>query len=534
MAVSFWGRWARLLIILGAALLVGCDFIDDDDDDNTAPVAVITVADADNNFLGSVIILDGSRSFDKHLDSLTYAWTLLTRPDGSAAELVDPFDAVASLTPDVPGVYEVELVVNDSLLDSEPATEALTVVIPPPMVTIATPEDYEVYGNEVTRVQFIGGVTPTDAVVTVNGELATNEAGSWITWVDVVEGENLVQVTATNEAGEGSVEQTVVISTADTPVVVITSHTGGFIDGPQLELAESPRDPDTGELTGTVEIEVSGIVKLPVPFPPPILQFQPPTVWVNGMPATSVKRALLHPGCLFGIGLNLTACYRFTGIIDAEPLKRLTIEVEAIDTNVASAPSGTASVSGNVDYCIKLASDGKAFYQADAGGRQNNRCHEIDGCSVYKETDDGVIIEAPFRNDPAKGLAVASLVTIPQNRNLRSTEFGSGVVPATEFYIHGNKPARSLPCNLHDQCYQTAGSSQADCDLYKMLVGTTNVCMAAYPFFCPILQIGPNCVDWAAEKRKCFRASNIYYLGDVVLGSESHEERQHEYTYVED
>ncbi len=72
--------------------------------------------------LGEVLSLVGSASFDPDGDPLSYGWSLTSRPGGSTADIVDPDLEVASFTPDVDGVWYVDLIVTDGQVDSEPCT----------------------------------------------------------------------------------------------------------------------------------------------------------------------------------------------------------------------------------------------------------------------------------------------------------------------------------------------------------------------------------------------------------------------------
>ena len=90
---------------------------------NQAPVA-----DAGADELVEVdesVVLDGLGSSDADVDALTYFWTIVSAPSGSAAVLVGANSATPSLTPDVDGEYVVELLVNDGYADSE--TDAVTI-----------------------------------------------------------------------------------------------------------------------------------------------------------------------------------------------------------------------------------------------------------------------------------------------------------------------------------------------------------------------------------------------------------------------
>ena len=86
---------------------------------NTVPVSN---AGADQNVLiGDIVTLDGSASSDADGDTLSYMWTL-TVPSGSQARLSDDTAVNPTFTPDVVGVYEVQLVVNDGTVSSTPDT----------------------------------------------------------------------------------------------------------------------------------------------------------------------------------------------------------------------------------------------------------------------------------------------------------------------------------------------------------------------------------------------------------------------------
>lgn len=68
--------------------------------------------------VGELVSLDGSESSDEDGDSLTYAWTLRSVPDGSDASLTNADSSTPNITPDVAGNYLVALTVNDGTDDS--------------------------------------------------------------------------------------------------------------------------------------------------------------------------------------------------------------------------------------------------------------------------------------------------------------------------------------------------------------------------------------------------------------------------------
>jgi len=91
--------------------------------ENTPPVAAAgedqTVA------TGDTVTLDGSGSADADGDSLTYAWSLITMPEGSTASLTGAATASPSFVADLAGTYEAQLVVNDGIEDSAPDTVSI-------------------------------------------------------------------------------------------------------------------------------------------------------------------------------------------------------------------------------------------------------------------------------------------------------------------------------------------------------------------------------------------------------------------------
>lgn len=87
---------------------------------NAAPVA--NAGAAQSVTTGTLVTLDGSASSDANGDALTYAWTLSSKPAGSAAALPDATSARPTFTADVAGTYVATLSVSDGHLSSTPAT----------------------------------------------------------------------------------------------------------------------------------------------------------------------------------------------------------------------------------------------------------------------------------------------------------------------------------------------------------------------------------------------------------------------------
>ena len=92
---------------------------------NAGPNAAVLV--------GQTVMLDGGGSQDPDGDILTFAWTFIDLPVGSLATLDDPTSQTPNFMVDKPGTYRVQLVVNDSALDSTPDTADITTDNSPPV-----------------------------------------------------------------------------------------------------------------------------------------------------------------------------------------------------------------------------------------------------------------------------------------------------------------------------------------------------------------------------------------------------------------
>lgn len=82
---------------------------------------------AQNVSTGSIVTLNGSESSADAGRTLSYSWTITTKPTGSTVTLVGANSAKPTLSPDIPGIYVVSLVVNDGRVDSSPAAVTITV-----------------------------------------------------------------------------------------------------------------------------------------------------------------------------------------------------------------------------------------------------------------------------------------------------------------------------------------------------------------------------------------------------------------------
>jgi len=142
--------------------------------------------------------LDGGGSGDPDGDALDYAWSLLERPAGSSADLMEEGTVSPRLECDEVGEYVCELMVDDSVLQSEPDT-VIVELCPTPSVTPVVStigSGLQVRGWSTLGTDDHDGVTvriesddPTRALVAA----ATNEPGDSFVDLFVPPGETVLE-----------------------------------------------------------------------------------------------------------------------------------------------------------------------------------------------------------------------------------------------------------------------------------------------------------------------------------------------------
>ena len=91
---------------------------------NVAPTA--NPGPSQNVLVGTVVNMDGSASKDSDGGTLTFKWTLIGKPIGSAATLTNPGYPNPKFTADLAGNYVLSLVVNDGKIDSAVTSVSVT------------------------------------------------------------------------------------------------------------------------------------------------------------------------------------------------------------------------------------------------------------------------------------------------------------------------------------------------------------------------------------------------------------------------
>jgi hypothetical protein len=157
--------WAVLLVVAATFGVNGCGNVNDVAVTNDAPVANAG-PDLGSIISGTVITLSGSASTDSNGDPLTYSWTFLSKPAGSAAVLKNPTSVTPSFTVDRSGDYVVQLIVNDGAVDSAPDSAIFSTNNVAPVAN-AGPDQ--------------GGIAP-GSFVTLDGSASTDGDGDPLTY----------------------------------------------------------------------------------------------------------------------------------------------------------------------------------------------------------------------------------------------------------------------------------------------------------------------------------------------------------------
>ncbi len=133
----------------------------------TGRVAPLADAGVDQTVLaGSTVLLTGAGSSDPDGDSLTYRWTLTYRPAASGATLTNATSIGPSFVADAPGLYIVELIVDNGQESSAPDTVVVSTTNSAP-VAIAT---------------FTPANPPANALVTLDGTQSHDADGQAVTY----------------------------------------------------------------------------------------------------------------------------------------------------------------------------------------------------------------------------------------------------------------------------------------------------------------------------------------------------------------
>jgi hypothetical protein len=185
--------------------------------------------------LHSVVVLQGSGTDPQNLP-LTFQWSIVSAPTGSTATLSNSATPNPSFSPDVKGVYVVQLIVNNGLLNSFPATVSISTGSTAPVAN-AGPNQLVMVGATVT----LNGNGSSDSngnPLTFSWSLLSRPTGSGATLI----GANTATPSFTADVTGSYVAQLIVsdgVTNSAPATVTITTNTLALSPNP-LTLANGP------------------------------------------------------------------------------------------------------------------------------------------------------------------------------------------------------------------------------------------------------------------------------------------------------
>jgi hypothetical protein len=173
--------------------------------------------------VGQTVTLNGSGSTDPNADPLTYSWSFVSRPTGSAAALSNPAVLQPTFVADAAGQFVIQLIVNDGTVNSTPDTAIISAAaanLRP--VASAGPDQTVTVGQSVT-LNGSGSSDPEASPLTYRWSFVSQPAGSvavlsnptavQATFVPDVDGEYVVQLVV-NDGQLDSMPDTVLLATS--------------------------------------------------------------------------------------------------------------------------------------------------------------------------------------------------------------------------------------------------------------------------------------------------------------------------------
>lgn len=240
---------------------------------NSQPVA--DAGDAQTVTVNTLVQLDGRGSTDADNDPLTYRWSFTSSPQTPAPTLTNPTSAQPSFTPTVPGLYIVQLIVNDSKVDSVPVTVSITVnpvVVAnnPPTITsipVIVATVGQAYSYDVEATDPDAGDTLTYSLTAFPTGMTIHNGTGLIQWTPEATqtGPHNVTVQVSDGRANGTVTQnfTITVSVAPPtnrpPTITSTPGTTAQVGQPYSYDVEAT-DPDAGDtLTYSLTTQPAGM-----------------------------------------------------------------------------------------------------------------------------------------------------------------------------------------------------------------------------------------------------------------------------------
>ncbi len=126
--------------------------------------------------VGSTVTLNGSQSKDIDGFPLTYSWSLISIPTGSAATLAGATTVSPTFVLDVAGTYVAQLIVNDGYNSSVPATVTISTSLLPPVANAGSAQTVPI--NSLVQLNGSGSTDPNHLALTYLWSFLSVPAGS--------------------------------------------------------------------------------------------------------------------------------------------------------------------------------------------------------------------------------------------------------------------------------------------------------------------------------------------------------------------
>ena len=210
---------------------------------NEPPIA--NAGSGQTTFRGALVVLEGTQSQDPEGAPLTFQWTILSQPPGSAVTLSNSTSSRPQFTPQVLGSYVFQLVVNDGEFNSAPATVQVTAVNQLPTANANGPYT----GAAGVPIQFSGtGSDPDGDPVTFNWDFGDGgrASGAAPTHTYTTSATFTVTLTVADSFGAFSTSQTTATVTTAGPEIIAVSPGSGTV-GTEVTIQGGGFDPSPGK-----------------------------------------------------------------------------------------------------------------------------------------------------------------------------------------------------------------------------------------------------------------------------------------------
>lgn len=217
--------------------------------DGTLPVAS---AGPDRGAHPSALVtLDGSGSSDPLGRALTFAWTMVSRPDGSAAALSAADTIHPTFTPDEAGTYVVSLTVTAQ--GGPSASDTVSVLVGNQAPAASAGGNQTAYVRRAITLDGSASVDPDGDPVTFSWRIALAPAGSAAALTDGttaqpsftpdLTGEYHVEVTVTDDGGATGTATAVITATNPVPTAAPVAARAAYV-GAAVSIDANASDPD--------------------------------------------------------------------------------------------------------------------------------------------------------------------------------------------------------------------------------------------------------------------------------------------------